>query len=648
MAIHQHMAQYVQNGNIETIDLQYILEVITLIKSRLNTPAFTEEFLRTMCVYIVKRLAEIPVTRDSNIKTLNMDCARIIEFFQTLNTHGSITHIYLITTVYNIITQEGDVSPLACLGLTIIPDSQIGYAVQHILSLSIDILNQKNSIKNSIGRLILWQRTTAFNVPLHLWIVKIMRALHDEKHYEILNEIIFDHLAASFLTLLLPAFQPKTFQVVQVMLEVQRSEEIFLQLAPRSNKLLSRIIKEKCEIAEPLMDVLAEYMSSFPNARVVCPETIQMLEAHGRSVERSISKYRNQMSYSSLNSNVRIGLENLGNTCYINSVVQALFMIKPFCYELLQLERPDRETMAVQRIFALLLFSNRSELNLKFAMQFIRPVDFLPGIQHDSTEFMASLLDKLHEAEKKFQQRENGIEASSEENVNMDITTESSPTMIDESEKIEDETEELSNETITDHTTELNESTIIHKNFGGKMSTTCICMSCKYRSISIDSFRDLSLSFPERPKNDDDWDVDTEYSVQELLDFFFKPEDLRIDNQYHCDRCKTLCDGVRCNEVLESPKNLILTLKHFRYDSRYHTRSKLLINKMFHNEVITLNVTQGCERRAVEYRLQAAVVHSGISVDSGHYYTFAREKEQTWYKFNDSYVSDSTLEELNK
>lgn len=122
------------------------------------------------------------------------------------------------------------------------------------------------------------------------------------------------------------------------------------------------------------------------------------------------------------------------------------------------------------------------------------------------------------------------------------------------------------------------------------------------------------------------------------------------DNQYHCDNCKILCNGIRCTEILEPPRNLILTLKHFRYDSRHHTRSKLLY-KVYHDEVINVNVKESFSSnysRNVEYMLYAAVIHSGTSLDSGHYYTIAREADNKWFKFNDSFVTKSSLEELRR
>lgn len=46
-----------------------------------------------------------------------------------------------------------------------------------------------------------------------------------------------------------------------------------------------------------------------------------------------------------------------------------------------------------------------------------------------------------------------------------------------------------------------------------------------------------------------------------------------------------------------------------------------------------------------QYNLYAAVVHCGSDVDSGHYYTYAKDSEE-WYKFNDCAVILSSESEL--
>jgi ubiquitin carboxyl-terminal hydrolase 35/38 len=220
---------------------------------------------------------------------------------------------------------------------------------------------------------------------------------------------------------------------------------------------------------------------------------------------------------------------------------------------------------------------------------------------------------------------------------------------IDVVDSVKKETTE-SKDKIVDNTRNLYQ-TYIQRIFGGKISTRYLCSSCNGNSINIDAFRDLQLSFPE--KNEDENAMgDTQYNVQQLLEFYFTTEELTLlgDNQYHCDNCKILCNGIRCTEILEPPRNLILTLKHFRYDSRHHTRSKLLY-KVYHDEVINVNVKESFSSnytRSVEYMLYAAVIHSGTSLDSGHYYTIAREADNKWFKFNDSFVTKSSLEELRR
>jgi ubiquitin carboxyl-terminal hydrolase 35/38 len=368
-------------------------------------------------------------------------------------------------------------------------------------------------------------------------------------------------------------------------------------------------------------------------------------------------------------------------------------MTKQFCREVLVTERfEDRAVIELQELFALMLFSPRPEQNPKKVVNLIRPDDFLPGIQHDSSEFLGSLLDRLHELEKKrltCDQRSSKIDdedwdveettstmttitANNDEGSNsassssssgsvgdnqssdsgiqsMELDTDRKDELSGDSDEKDSEIKELRvcNDKIVDNTTNLYH-TYIQRIFGGKISTRYLCSSCNGNSINIDSFRDLQLSFPER--NDDENASDVQYNVQQLLEFYFTSEELTLlgDNQYHCDNCKVLCNGIRCTEILEPPRNLILTLKHFRYDSRHHTRSKLLY-KVFHDEILTVSVKASANSsRNVEYKLYAAVIHSGTSLDSGHYFTIAREGDNKWFKFNDSFVTKSSLEELRR
>lgn len=84
------------------------------------------------------------------------------------------------------------------------------------------------------------------------------------------------------------------------------------------------------------------------------------------------------------------GLKNLRNTCYINSALQALFMTKEFSRELLMTNELNTEDVQIQKIFALLLGSERKRLNFRFAIDSIRP-------QKDATKYMIYLLAKLPE-----------------------------------------------------------------------------------------------------------------------------------------------------------------------------------------------------------------------------------------------------------
>ncbi|CAH1980782.1 unnamed protein product [Acanthoscelides obtectus] len=289
----------------------------------------------------------------------------------------------------------------------------------------------------------------------------------------------------------------------------------------------------------------------------------------------------------------KVGLNNLGNTCYMNSVLQALFMTKTFRNEVLLYNKDMLPLFSkLQLLFALLQYSKKFSLSPNDILNLSRPPGFLPGHQHDSSEFLGYLLDTLHEQEK-------NLGGNGEEEA-----VEGAAALV-----------------------AICPPTVVQQSFGGRTITVSRCADCGTKSERADHFRELQLAFPNHDENQ---------SVQTLLDYYLQPEKLSGENQYRCDVCGRLTDGERVTRMVEAPSRLILTLKHFRYDPTSHQRTKLLQAVKLDREV-RLGLHQ--------YELYAAVVHCGSSVDSGHYYTFAKDGAD-WYKFNDCSVSRTTAENL--
>lgn len=210
MAIHQHMVQYAQNANIQTSNLRDLLQMI----SAMTNFNIDSAWLTSTLAVMMQKLTEVPVPRETeNIQAMNLDSVGIIEFFRNLgkDSRNEETRTFVLKKVYENITKEGDVSPLICLGLAVIPENQIHLAVKYILSGNCHDTYKHQSIIRATKRLIAWQKMTCFKVPLHIWIVRVLSALHDDKAEGTLHEIIYENIELCFLTLLLPAFQIRTF-----------------------------------------------------------------------------------------------------------------------------------------------------------------------------------------------------------------------------------------------------------------------------------------------------------------------------------------------------------------------------------------------------------------------------------------------------
>ncbi|RUS78001.1 hypothetical protein EGW08_014218, partial [Elysia chlorotica] len=404
----------------------------------------------------------------------------------------------------------------------------------------------------------------------------------------------------------------------------------------------------------------------------------------------------------------KAGLDNLVNTCYMNSVLQALYMCDQFRRGILSKVPGSQESVLdkLQQVFALLCQSNRASISPSRLLQVSRPPWFLPGQQQDCSEFLKYLLDRLHEDEKGLAGGAGGpgggfmrsLSTSSSGSVSPGGTLKKSDrkgavTLTSIKKKNDDEM-------MSDYAP----ASLVESTFRGKVKTTLRCLACKAESTRSESFSDIPLAFPNcsrsqipdssnNPGVDDGEDGchDT-FSLDELIAFYLKTEHLTGDNKYHCDKCGKLQDGERSIAISQAPNYLILTLLRFSYNTKLQSRTKIFQDVRYPRTLAlpvdksaqsTLQLAERLSPRSAEtgsplsgpkpeqqcelYGLSALVVHSGTSSECGHYYCYARHSRggqvdpalldktsedldsvdllpDMWYNFNDSRVSHAKFE----
>ncbi len=130
-------------------------------------------------------------------------------------------------------------------------------------------------------------------------------------------------------------------------------------------------------------------------------------------------------------------------------------------------------------------------------------------------------------------------------------------------------------------------------------------------------------------------DTSKTYSIQNLYDIWRQPEKMVGSNQVEDANGKKQ-DSKKFNLIKHLPRNFFIALKRFYLDDKKITR------------VITpdkeLNVFVNSHMKSSF--LKSIVVHSGGTV-GGHYYSYVYdEKEEKWFKYDDSSVTEISEEKV--
>ncbi|KAH8233100.1 hypothetical protein KR026_004332 [Drosophila bipectinata] len=577
--------------------------------------------------------------------------------------------MFYLRVVYDLITKSTFDPPPSCalaIVFQLFDSNQILEAVHSLLEQNV----QDASIRKTVGLLCVWIGECTFCSNLSLWVMALLNGLKDQGKRALLDEIALDNIEKLFHLVIFPALRYKASPLVFHMLStINQTPEVFHKILPRIPLVLQCLKQqsnsndeaglEARKSLQQLVDLTSALVLRFYDHDDLYAPVKKALQTYDPSPNcLALARAMQESAQPWGRRNARVGLVNLGNTCYMNSVLQALAMTSDFSRQILLIECESALLRKVQQQIALMHHSLRYELTPLVVLNATRPPGFTPGLQQDSSEFLGHLLDLLHEHEiSSFSNsgRSGGRAMSSSEEITTSgvipynsndrelgsSSSKGTPTPPATPTKNPSSSQQQSGP----ESTPPKPASTIDKTFAGKLSTTYRCLSCGWESRNEDSFRELQLSFPD---DKDDCGA-TNYSVQDLIEYYCSPEKLDGDNQYFCPRCKKLCDAERHIGVTQAPRNLILTLKQFKYDQKYHFRTKLM-HKVFHDESVTVKV---CtmeslqEMSTVHYDLYAGVVHAGYSMDSGHYFTFAADQAKRWYKFNDNQVTHSKPEEMH-
>ncbi|KAJ4950448.1 hypothetical protein NE237_027280 [Protea cynaroides] len=284
------------------------------------------------------------------------------------------------------------------------------------------------------------------------------------------------------------------------------------------------------------------------------------------------------------------GLENLGNTCFLNSVLQCLTYTEPFAAYLQSgRHRSSCHTAgfcamcAIQDHVRRALQSNGRILAPKHLVMNLRCIsrNFRNARQEDAHEYMVNLLESMHKC-----CLPSGVQSES-------------PSAYEKS--------------------------LVHKIFGGRLRSQVKCIQCSYSSNTFDPFLDLSL---EIVKAD---------SLLKALGHFTAMEQLDGgERQYHCQCCKQKVRASKQLTIHKAPYVLTIHLK--RFGSHVHGQKKIDKKIVFGPTLDLKPFVSGTYEGDLKYTLYGVLVHAGWSTHSGHYYCFVRTSSGMWYSLDDNRV----------
>ncbi|KAK4389922.1 Ubiquitin carboxyl-terminal hydrolase 21 [Sesamum angolense] len=302
---------------------------------------------------------------------------------------------------------------------------------------------------------------------------------------------------------------------------------------------------------------------------------------------------------------VGAGLANLGNTCFLNSVLQCFIHMVPLLHGILSDNHYGNSSCNEEGFCILCALRQLIELSLASTNRVVSPWNLVNNLsyfssnfqrfqQEDAHEFLQCFLDRLescHDSKRK------GCLSSQSDN-------------------------------------------IVKQVFGGRIVSKLKCCSCGHVSDTYEPSIDLSL------------EIEDADDLLTALQSFTKVEKIEDpETKFTCEKCKEQVSIEKQLSFDQAPYVATFHLKRFKNDGCLvqkidkHVAFPLELDLVpftgggGKNDVLMVLLLLASVLQAeLKYVLYAVVVHIGLTSTSGHYYCFIRLSPNTWCKFDDAKV----------
>ena len=388
----------------------------------------------------------------------------------------------------------------------------------------------------------------------------------------------------------------------KVLLEVERKK---LQIIEEEKEKLERekLEKEKKEKEKLERDKLYERKDKLSNT-----------ERNIYSQEEESTSYSDNSSISSITKS-KVGLRNLGNTCFMNTCLQNLIHSELF----------------IQKLFSKsFLLSSKTRISKQFyslckevsscSSSACAPYDFKSAFgskhsmfsgygQHDTQEFCRILL----------------------EDMNSELNEVLHPAPYKELSTLNKSKKECDKE--FDEVFRKRENSLVMDVFYGQLINIFKC-ECDFETYSFEKILDLPLLLQKHRSS-------ISIDIKDLLKDYFECERIKFETK--CEKCKKKEWHTKEIKISQPPNILILSLQ--RQNPRTGSKNNCYVD--FSDELdMSIYLDHECwNKNDAKYTLYGIGNHSG-SIDFGHYYAYIKINN-SWYEFNDSHVSPYSKRENN-